>query len=299
MINELIDIFKINFPFVVREEKTVKDILGNKENKIIEKRNDNNELIGVSVINKNVIYMLCVNKEYRNRGIGTYLLDESEKYIKESGYKKIVIGVGDNYITPGVPTSHKYFDSENEGLYETVTDDARLFFEKRGYIHSWDCNCFDMRLNLNKFDKIKYNVNDTIDGITYRWATTGDLDEICKCTNDAHEDFTQYYKNEKLYNENNNQKVLLATIDKEVVGTLIVSIETEGKGIGSVGCTTVKHKYRGRHIGVNLVMIGTRYLKDTGLKYACLGYTYTGLDRMYGYSGYKITTYYMMAEKTI
>ncbi len=64
----------------------------------------------------------------------------------------------------------------------------------------------------------------------------------------------------------------------EVVGTLIVCIETEGKDIGSVGCTTVKHSYRGHLIGVNIIMIGTKYLKDIGLKYACLDDTYIELD---------------------
>ena len=50
-------------------------------------------------------------------------------------------------------------------------------------------------------------------------------------------------------------------------------------------------------IGTNLVMLGTKYLKDIGLHKASLSYTYTGLDKLYGYSGYKISTYYFMGEK--
>ena len=46
-------------------------------------------------------------------------------------------------------------------------------------------------------------------------------------------------------------------------------------------------------------MLGTKYLKDIGLKNASLSYTYTGLDKLYGYSGYRISCYYMMGKKVI
>ena len=297
--NKYFEMFKRNFPYVKREDKTINEILNNEENIIIEKKNEKDELIGVSIINKNTILMLCVDKEYRNKGIGTDLLNESEKIIKENNYDEIIIGVGFNYLAPGIPTSKKYYDAENENLYSGLDKKSSDFFEKRGYKHSWDCNCFDMFLPLKDFNKNEYSINDTIDGYLYRWATLEDIDEIIKCVNDAEESFTKYYKNEKLYDESNNQRVLIALKDNEVVGTLIVSIETEGKDLGSVGCTTVKHKFRGNHIGVNIVMIGTKYLKDIGLTNACLSYTYTGMDHMYGYSGYKISCYYMMAKKNI
>lgn len=89
MIKELLNIYKRNFPFIVREEKTVKNILENKENEIIERRNKQNELIGVSIINKNSILMLCVDKKYRSQGIGTNLLKESEELIKKKDIKKL------------------------------------------------------------------------------------------------------------------------------------------------------------------------------------------------------------------
>lgn len=48
-----------------------------------------------------------------------------------------------------------------------------------------------------------------------------------------------------------------------------------------------------------MVRLGTKYLKDIGLKNASLSYTYTGLDVLYGDSGYEISTYYFMGEKNI
>lgn len=301
MINELVSLFRQNFPFVVREEATVRDILKNKECYSIEKHDERNHLIGAAVVHDNTLLMLCVDKEYRNRGIGSDLLTEAERRIKESGYTEITVGAGYDYLMPGVPTSKRYTDAVNERLYEGIDASASDFFEKRGYTHSWECNCFDMRFPLEEFAKEEYSVGDTVDGIGYRFATEADAEKVYACTDAAYEEFTQYYKNEELYRGDGKQnpKVLIATDGEEVVGTLIVSLETEGAGLGSVGCTTVKPSHQGRHIGVNMVTVGTKYLKDAGMQEAYLGYTYTGLDHMYGYSGYKVCIYYMMAKKTL
>ena len=302
--NKYYDMFRRNFPFVSREDKTVIDVLNNKENIVLEKKNENNELIGISIVNKNTILMLCVDKEYRRKGIGEELLKKSEKIVKDSGYKDVIVGVGFDYLMPGVPTSKKYTDSVNEKLDTGVNDNASTFFEKRGYIHSWGkCNCFDMKMSLSNFDKNEYSIGDTINGISYRWATIDDLDDIVECADDAcqfqDEKFSKYYINQDLYKEGNNQKVLVAIKKNKIVGALIVSIETEGKDLGCVGCTCVSFKETHQKIGTHLVMLGTKYLKDIGLSNANLGYTYTGLDKMYGYSGYRISCYYMMARKDL
>lgn len=301
MTNQLIALFRRNFPFIVREESTVRHILENEECKIIEKRNGQNALIGAAVIHSNTILMLCVDSAYRKKGIGSELLSAAEEAVKKAGYEEIAVGAGYDYLMPGVPTSKRYVDAVNERLYEGLNEEASTFFEKRGYTHSWDCNCFDMRFSLAEFTKEEHSVGDTVDGICYRWATEADVAEVCKCTDAAYEEFSPYYKGEALYlgEGKQNPKVLIATDGDEVVGTLIVNLETEGKGLGSVGCTTVKPSHQGRHIGVNMVIISTKYLRDAGMKEAYLGYTYTGLDHMYGYAGYKVCIYYMMAKKSL
>ena len=72
MINELIKIFRDNFPFVVREEKTVKSILENKNNKIFE------------------IIWDCVIVDEAHEGTTTALGDEVIKQIvkEEIGHTK-------------------------------------------------------------------------------------------------------------------------------------------------------------------------------------------------------------------
>lgn len=279
---ELLEIYHRNFPNNIRDEKTVKKILSNTDNYVIEKRIDGN-LIGVSIINKNTVIMLCVDQEYRKKGIGTKLLNQSEKYILDHGYDKVNVGAGFDYLMPGVP----------------INENNISFFERRFYTHSWnDDECFDMDMEL-KDTICEYNLGDTINGITYRLATINDLKEIKNCTDDAHESFTKYYMNPDLYNIDNNQIVLVAEDNGEICGTLIISKETEAPNTGSVGCTTTKHNHQGRGIATTMVQIGTKYLKDLGYKYGHLGYTYTGLDKMYGEAGYKVTTKYFMAEKPL
>ena len=298
--SELYDIFKQNFPLCTRNSQTAKNILNSSQNKIFEKRNNSGELIGVSVINKNNILMICVNKQYRNQGIGSNLLKMSEEYIRQQGYKDITIGVGDEYLMPGVPSKKQIITEhmEQSNVYLNLEDYVD-FFKKRGYIHKWDCNCFDMRMPLCEFCFNTITIPTQIDGVEYEWAKYQDLDKINLCVADAHEPFLKYYQNSKLYHADNDQRVLVAKINKEIVGTIIISINTEETDLGSVGCTTVMHKHRGKHIGVNLTKVATKHVKDCGLTNAFLGYTYSGMDRMYGYSGYKICTYYFMATKQI
>lgn len=299
MIQELYEFYKENFPFIVRNEYTVIDILKNKNNKIIEKRDENGKLIGVSVINENTVILFCVDKKCRNKGLGSGLLELSEQTVKKDGYYEIVIGAGFDYLMPGVPTNKKYFKTVNEDLYSDVDSSAAEFFTKRGYKHSWDCDCFDMRFDLKYFTHNEHTIGETIDGIAYRWAEAADIDSVCECCDDAEEEFTQYYKNEEMYKDGGSERVLTAVFEGETVGALICNKETEGEGLGSVACTVVKRSFQRRRIATNLVTLGTGYLKEAGMKEAYLGYTYTGLDNLYGYAGYKICIYYMIAKKRL
>lgn len=86
LLEEIYRLFRKTLPYIVRDEETVFRILGNQDNKIIEERNDKKQLVGVSVIHKNTILLLCVEKAYRNQGIGSRLLKQSEDAMKEAVY---------------------------------------------------------------------------------------------------------------------------------------------------------------------------------------------------------------------
>lgn len=303
IMNEIIKIFRDEFPYIDRQESTIMGILKNPNNHFIEKRDAKNNLIAISVINNNTIIFFCVVNSQRNKGIGSALLKESEDYIKNNGFDSVVIGAGFSYIMPGVPTSKKYYDAVNEHLVKQVNENASNFFENRGYYHSWDCNCFDMKMDLKNFNKLTYAIGDKINNVKYRWATKAEIQEIMDCADDACQyqetKFSKYYKNEKMYHDANNERVLVAEKNGRIIGCIIVSAEVEAKQLGNVGCTCVRFAETHQGIGSNMVILGTRYLYDIGLKKASLGYTYSGLDKMYGNAGYEISCYYMMAKKDL
>lgn len=299
MMDELYELYLRNFPLIVREEAVVRHILAHQGNRIIERRDGQGRLIGAAVVNGNAILMLCVDEGYRRQGIGSLLLEEAEAVIRQDGHEDVVVGCGFDYLAPGVPTSKRYAPAVNERLYKGLDDAASRFFEARGYAHAWGGNCFDMRFPLSEFPGCGDRIGDAIDGVTYRWASPEDFDAVVACVEDACPEFVPYCRLPQFYKEGGPERLLIAAAGQEVAGALVVSLGVEGEGLGSIGCTSVRKAYRGRHIAVNLVTLGTAHLKDCGMREAYLGYTYSGLDHLYGYAGYKICIYYMMAKKKL
>lgn len=294
--SELFDLYKRNFPYCVREDAYAEYLLESEENKTVKKRNDSGELIGAAVVHKNNILMLCVDKNHRRKGLGSQLLAEAEEIIRQNGYSEATVGAGDSYLMPGVPSGRPVVDEELEPdrISSGIESDGVDFVKKRGYFNRWDCNCFDMKMSLADFAAEPSEV----DGINFRWATVKDIPEIIKCIDDANKGFSKFYSNESIYGAE-TKKVLVAQDGDEIVGAVMVNYGVEGDGLGSIGCTAVKHSHRGKKIATNLVIMATESFKRNGMSEAFLGYTYTGLDKMYGAAGYKISTYYFMAKKTL
>lgn len=282
MIDQIFRLYKKTLPDIFQSDSAVQTILENPSNHII-MRCDGSDLIAVSVVNKNAIYLLCTDQRARNRGLGSELLAESEEYIFSNGYQKVVLGAGADYIMPGVP----------------MNNNMHLFFVKRGYTHAWgDCGCFDMDMDLSDFRNNRQAIGDVINGIKYRWASKNDIGDIVNCVTDADESMVRWYKNRYLYEKGTTSPVLIAELNGEIVGTLIVGIvDCMDANTGSVGCTATAHRHRGKQIATNLITLATKHLQDIGCKRAYIGYTYTDLLRMYGRVGYKIYMEYFMGKK--
>ena len=280
MTTEIFDLYQKCLPDIVRGEEKVKQILGDKDNHIIVRR-QGSALIGVSVINENIIYLLCVDEPLQHQGIGGELLNESEQFMKAQGFSKVILGAGKEYIMPGVPMKHG----------------AHNFFQKRGYVHSWgETGCFDMEQDLRDFVYNDHSVGDAIDGVTYKWATPEYLEQVVLCVADAEAKFVPIYQNKEYYHEGTIRPILIAITDGEVAGAVLLYVGST-EDMGSVGAVATAHKYRNRGIATNMVLIGTRHLKDVGLSRATLGYTYTQIVHMYGRAGYKVSQEYFMGEK--
>ncbi|MCL2752418.1 MAG: hypothetical protein FWE62_06670, partial [Firmicutes bacterium] len=81
-------------------------------------------------------------------------------------------------------------------------------------IYSWgDSGCFDMNLLLKDFKYDEHSIGDTINEITYRWATEKDIDSIVRCVSDAKESFVEYYQDKKPYEKDTKTPVLIAEKD--------------------------------------------------------------------------------------
>ena len=282
---EKVRMYHLCFPDNVREEAEVLKILKDPEDDAFGCF-EGEHLKAICVLHGRAILMLAVEPEFRCQGLGEALLREAEQRIKASGYHKLTIGVGtdNHYLMPGVPMNHG----------------ADRFFRNRGYVHSWgETECLDMNEDLSTFTYQEHAIGDTINGITYRWATEADLEGIRSCVTDAEEGFVQYYMEPFHYQEGSRAPVLVAEKEGQILGTLIVSLEVEGEGRGSVGCTATRTDARGQGIATNMVRLGTRFLKDSGMKEAFLGYTYTDIVRMYARAGYSVCQRYFMAVKEL
>ncbi len=282
MTEEIYRLFKRNLPYIERGEETVKQILSDPENHLILHK-VGETLAGVSVINDSTVYLLCVDEPFQRQGIGSSLLARSEEYAASKGVKKLTLGTGKEYIMPGVPM--------NEGAHE--------FFKKRGYRHSWgDMGCFDMEQLLEDFPCMDHFLGETRNGVTYRLAVPEDLERVVRCVSDAEPKFLRFYRNENFYQKDTQRPIVMAERDGEVLGAILLYIGRE-ENMGSVGATATAHPYRNQGIATNLVKVGTKHLKDLGLKRACLGYTYTQIVKMYGKAGYRVSVEYFMGEKDL
>ena len=299
MTEELYALFRRNFPYVLRNADTVRELLSRKENTVFAYRDDAGALRGACVCAGSTVYLLCVDEPYRRKGIGGKLLAKAEGAIRAEGFGRINIGVGDSYLTPGVPVLHHWYETVNAAPDPRLTDEARLFLEKRGYRHDCDADIFDMRMDLSGRPCQGIRPGDTAEGILYRWAEEKDLPAVLACVEDAWDEFAKYYRNAALYRGEVRERVLAAFDGDTVCGSIIVSLETEAEKTGSSGCTAVRPAYRGRHIATHMVKAAAEALKEAGMREAALGYTYTGLDKLYGSAGYRISVYYMMAAKDL
>ena len=230
----------------------------------------NDKIIGYSIINKNTILLLCVDENYRNKGIGSILLSNSEKSIKDKKYQLVNIGSGDCYLIPGVPedTKSNYFD----------------WFEKRGYAKTWIS--FDMLVDLTE------NEYELSNKFTIRPATNDDLPAILALAE-------QFEGWKAIYEKEDIQNIALAFMKKELVGIIIIENDAclypeSIKNCGNFGCLGVKEQYRKHGIGTALLKYALNKLKAKN-NFCHIGYTY--LDWWYARVGAKKYINYAMCDK--
>lgn len=237
---------------------------------------EDGKLVGFSLIQGNTVMLLCVLSEFRGKGIGSKLLSQSEDAIKQAGFQRAVLGLGEHtYLFQGVPMFCE----------ETVH-----FFEKRGY--KADEISVDMSMPLGTFSKDKCSIRSCAGDVSFRYVTPEEHEQLLSAVKQAEPDWTHYF-------EHTSCPVLVAVENGEILGFCIV--DPDGAPLfadtGEIGCVGVIPSARKRGIGLQMVAAATEELQRKGCKNGFLGFTY--LEHWYAKLGYRACIRYWMGEKEL
>lgn len=137
MLEELYSIFKECFPITLISKEEFEKKLDFNDSEIIKEYDENNNLIGYSIIRENCISLICVKPEFQKKGHGTKLLMESERRIKSAGFSEILLGYKSDKTSlyMGVPIlnnkNHAFFtkyqyDSDFTSYDVNISNDVPL-----------------------------------------------------------------------------------------------------------------------------------------------------------------------------
>ena len=293
---KLAALFRRCFPYSYRNEGTLREVLAAPENRVFPHR-VGDDLAAAAVLQRGTLLMLAVDAAYRRQGLGGALLQQAEEAARAAGERKITVGVGAGYLTPGVPTGKSYFGGDESHIPPGLTDEAAQFFAKRGYRHGEDCDIFDMAVELSDLPPL---VKPPEKGVHICWARPEERDSLCAAVGAAEPNFEKYYRNPALYAGTGPERVLIAlSPEGEALGGLRVSFGVEGEGVGSLGCTAVRPEIQRQGVATRLCIAAVEAMRDAGMRRGFLGFTYSGLERLYGRAGFSPCAYYMMAQKEL
>ena len=293
-------LFRQCFPFAHREETTVDEILSDRRVHCLYEKEDG-QLIAAALILEDTLLLLAVLPAYRRRGIGSRLLQAAEAHVRRQGFAEITVGSGKAYLLPGIPSKEPVFAKAlmPPCVFDGIDPDARSFFEKRGYRHAWtDADCFDMTLTFTDSPTVSARSINTVNGIVYRFARVEEMTAVTAAMEEAHRSFARYYAEPSRYTDQ-NERVLIALDGDKPIGAVIVKLGKDAENTVSLAAVAVLPAYRGKGIAKGLVAFATAYGQSMGMTKGFVGYTYSGLDRLYGSAGYTVAVYYMMAKKSL
>lgn len=213
--------------------------------------------------NKGVIVFLFVSPESRLKGVGTSLLKQSLEWFKQNDVHEIALGAkAGSYIFPGLP--------KNLGI--------EGFFKKNGFEIS-DDGLVDMYQDITNWD-VPQSVFDSVESenVKINFSNEKVAKDIVEFTKN---NFPNWYDNYKFDMERKKyEKVFYASIGDEIVGIsklwvgdCVWDLLFENN-VGGGGALGVSEKHRGKGIGLAMKAWGTIKIKEKGIKYVWIGWTY-------------------------
>ena len=272
----MLNIYNRAFPSLQTDEGTFSERLMIDSGSVIFEHREEGILTGYSVVNDDGILLLCVDDNFRRKGIGTELLKISENHIKKN-FDKVTLGISRNtYLFCGVPINKDC--------------DSRPFFLKHGYSETG--TNFDMVIDLSEYTRIHEldNHDDNII-IRHRRNDKEDIEKSIKC-GDVIDGWGAFYKDAT--------DLIVAEADGEIIGAVIADpqhciFSGSLKDAGTLACLGVIKEYRAHGIGMKLCQEALCSLKNSGCKICHIGYTW--LDWWYGKLGATKYISYWMGDK--
>lgn len=279
----------------------LEDIVNNQKfswNNTIGVRLDNN-LIGYLFYYDNVISVFIVRKEYRNRGIASYMFKLAEENIKKKGYKEVLI----KYTLPMcfswyIPNTNRHDHPCAPGI--RINSNEYLFLSHREYEPYIFQDAFHQHLNEYKMTDNIRNIIDSLKGENiiielYNKNKHYGLEEFYEKLNI--EDFVSVIKFN--LNQKDPNPFFVVSKNNKVVGWT-GAMWNEASGRGHFDGIAILDEVRGKGIGKALFNKLVEYNRDNGAKFMTF---YTGLTNharyIYKSAGFKIVQSFCYMKKTI
>lgn len=275
MRKELFNIYKNSKEYKIwplKEDVFLNIINGNHKNdidnqtKIFSKKIDNTTVGFISCKikeDRGSIVFIFIDKRHRFKGLGSKLLKKSIEWFKTNKVKEITFGSGaGSYMFPGLPKNLEIED----------------FFRKNGFVIS-DDGLVDMYQDITNWEFPK-DLLDKVEkeGVTIQFSSKDVGGKIMRFTKENFPNWYEYYKQD-MENEDFHS-VFYASINDEIVGISKLWIGDctwdllFENSIGGGGALGVSEKHRGKEIGLAMKAWGTQKVKERGVKYVWIGWTY-------------------------
>lgn len=260
MKEEYFDIFCKCFPDMKISYNRFCELLDN-DNCIYFEKRKGNEICAFAIVEDFAIRLICVIPSKQGLGIGTELIADIEKCIKDSGFDKMITGGVSSRLFIGAP-------SESWG-----------FFEKQGFTSAGGCDEMILSLEDFRFDKLALHGSDIAE---YGWFD-GDMEDIQSAVSLVEESWTQYYTNP--------DNIFVAKVNDEIASFCLVDINCQNYltdkycKVGMPGCVGSVPKFRNKGIALEMVARVTEYLKTQGMDVSFI--YFTGVAKWYEKIGYK------------
>lgn len=231
------------------------------------------------------ISIMAVCEEYQRQGIGTKLVEEVEKALKEKGTSQMTLcAYSPNYFTPGI-----------DERYRKAID----FFTKMGYNNTSEAvsmqrDLWDYVIPEKTQKKIKDLSQEGIHFIPYQEKY------LCNLLDFLLDNFGSGWKRNALMamqkKEAEQTIILCVDQDDQIIGFVMRKIDGNDARFGPIG---VKEELRSKGLGGVLLDLMMQDLKARNIHYLYFLWTSGAAQRFYDRHGFKVFRTYQLYRKEI